>query len=149
MLKKPLCGISMKDFQSSLEDIYYPFGKLTVCYWKLPFSYCRWFTHKKRWFSTGMLVGPPPTNGRGVFVVFLSFCICFCSILSVSRCAYGPFFYLVFSFFFVGGWFGGVRGGVITFCRVCSFWLRCFDATLWTFFLELRTLWMLRCELSC
>ena len=37
----------MKDFQSSLEDIYYPFGKLTVCYWKLPFSYCRWFTHKK------------------------------------------------------------------------------------------------------
>ena len=41
----------------------------------------------------------PPTNGRGVFVVFLSFCIGFYSILSVSRCAPGSFFYLVFSFF--------------------------------------------------
>jgi hypothetical protein len=45
-----------------------------------------------------LVVGPPPTNGRGVFVVFLSFCIGFYSILSVSRCANGPFFYLVFSF---------------------------------------------------
>ena len=65
------------------------------------------------------VVGPPPTNGRGVLVVFLSFCIGFYSILSVSRCATGPFFYLVFSFLvfflivgvgFGGGW-GGVRGG--------------------------------------
>ena len=64
------------------------------------------------------VVGPPPTNGRGVFVVFLSFCIGFYSILSVSCCATGPFFYLVFSFvvfFYCGGGFwgglGGVRGG--------------------------------------
>ena len=71
------------------------------------------------------VVGPPPTNGRGVFVVFLSFCIGFYSILSVSRCATGPFFYLVFSFvvfFYCGGGFwgglGGGRGGVITSRRV-------------------------------
>ena len=55
------------------------------------------------------------------FVVRISFY----SILSVSRCATGPFFYLVFSFlvFFIvevgfGGGVGGVRGGVITSCRV-------------------------------
>ena len=65
-------------------------------------------------FSTSV-VGPPPTNGRGVFVVFLSFCMCFYSILSVSRCATGPFFYLVFSFlvflFVEVGFGGGVGGG--------------------------------------
>ena len=51
---------------------------------------------------------------------FLSFCFSFYSIMSVSRCATGPFFYVVFSFsmFFlnVGVGFGGgcgreVRGG--------------------------------------
>ena len=63
-----------------------------------------------------LVAGPPPTNGRGVFVVFLSFCIGFYSMLSVSRFANGPFFYLVFSllvFFLLVGvcFFGGVGGG--------------------------------------
>ena len=48
--------------------------------------------------TTTVVVGPPPANGRNVFVVFLSFCTGFYSILSLSRCAYGPFFKLVFSF---------------------------------------------------
>ena len=48
------------------------------------------------------------------FCFFLSFCISFYSILSVSRCATGPFFYLVFSFLvflFVEVGFGGGLGG--------------------------------------
>ena len=50
------------------------------------------------------VVGPPLIEGRGVFVVFWSFCIGFYSILCCSRRAYGPFFKLFFShfsFFFV------------------------------------------------
>ena len=47
------------------------------------------------------------------------------------------------------GWgFWGGLGGLITFFRLRFTWLRCLDATLWTFLLELRTLLMLRCELS-
>ena len=54
---------------------------------------------------------------------FFVVCIGFYSILSVSRCANGPFFYLVFSFlvfFLIVGvcFFGGFGGGVITSCRV-------------------------------
>ena len=48
-----------------------------------------------------------------------------------------------------GGGLGGVLGGgVITFCRLRSSWRRSVDATLWTFFLEVYTILMLRCELS-
>ena len=41
-------------------------------------------------------------------------------------------------FFNCGGVFfwGVLGGGVITSCRVRFTWLRCFDATLWTFFLD-------------
>ena len=42
-----------------------------------------------------------------------------------------------------GGW--GGFGGVITFCRLCSSWLRSVDATLWTFFSDFfHVLLMLR-----
>ena len=65
---------------------------------------------------------------------FLSFCIGFYSILSVSRCATGPFFYLVFSFlvFFliVGVGFGGGSGGGRNNVLSRAFYLSCFDATL-------------------
>ena len=99
-----------------------------------------------------LVVGPPLIEGRGVFVVFWSLCIVFYSILCCSRRAYGPFFKLFFLPFlvflcFLGGVRGGFWGGVITFCRVRSTWLRSVDATLWTFFLDLYTFLMLRCEL--
>ena len=50
------------------------------------------------------VVGPPLIEGRGVFVVFWSFCIGFYSILCCSRRAYSPFFKLfspISLFFFV------------------------------------------------
>ena len=153
------------------------------------------------------VVGPPLIEGRGVFVVFWSFCIGFYSISRVCRRAYGPFFNLFFSHFSVfllrselssqsftrswcyvvnfllrtlhaldatlwtfvwevlhaldatlwtfvwgGFWGGGLffffwGGGLITFCRLRCSWRRSVDATLWTFFLEVYTLLMLRCEL--
>ena len=81
------------------------------------------------------VVGPPPTNGRGVFVNFWSFCVGIYSVLSVCRCASGSFFYFYFSLFlavlsivavFFFGWvrggcsffWGGVGEGVITSCRL-------------------------------
>ena len=110
-----------------------------------------------------IVVGPRLIDGRGVLVVFRSFCRGFYSIFCRCRRASGPFFnivFLLFRFFFVlvnfpsrtshalGKGFGGVWGGLITFFRVRFTWLRCLDATLWTFLLELHTLLMLRCELS-
>ena len=111
-----------------------------------------------------LVVGPPLIEGRGVFVVFWSLCIVFYSILCCSRRAYGPFFKFFsshFSFFCVFFW-GGLgrcdnvllRAFYLTpfcWCYVVHFLLRplhALDATLWTFFLELYTLLMLRCELS-
>ena len=111
------------------------------------------------------------------FCRFVLVSIAFCLFLAVPLVRFSTLFSPLWCFFIVGvgfgvGW-GGFGGGVITSRRVRFTWLRCFDAklwtflrswcyvvnfpprtadaldaALWTFFLELQTLLMLRCELS-
>ena len=65
--------------------------------------------------GSGSVVGPPPTNGRGVFVHVWSFCVGIYSILSVRRCASGSFFYLFSSFLSRFIYSGGVFLGWVVF----------------------------------
>ena len=82
-------------------------------------KYCSFSKQLKSW-----VVGTRLIDGRGVLVIFRSFCRGFYSIFCRCRPASGRFFNLVFLLF------------------------RCFFSFLWTFLLELHTLLMLRCELS-
>ena len=104
------------------------------------------------------VVGPRLIDGRGVFVVFRSFCPSFYSILCCCRRASGPSsnFFLIFRDFCscelsflelhtllmlrceLSSW-----NFTRSWCYVVNFLPRtshALDATLWTFFLELHTL---------